>query len=183
MREEEGFSGDRIRKREAEISKVAENYGFDGIHKLGIPATYVDRYPMQGLIQKACLTINNVQPNIIYLPFMSDVHSDHRIVFDAFYSSVKTFRCPFIKKIMMMETLSETEFAPSTKGNSFVPNVFVDVSDYLERKIEIMEIYQGECGPHPFPRSARNVRALASLRGATAGCEYAESFMLLKEII
>jgi len=31
-------------------------------------------------------------------------------------------------------------------------------------------------------RSERNLRALATLRGATCGCEYSESFVLLKEI-
>ena len=82
-----------------------------------------------------------------------------------------------------METLSETEFSLSTKDDSFIPNVFVDISDYMDKKIEIMKIYKGEMGMHPFPRSERNIKALATYRGATSGCEYAESFMLLKEII
>ena len=81
-----------------------------------------------------------------------------------------------------METLSETEFTPSTKEDSFIPNMFVDITDFIERKIEIMNIYKNEIGTHPFPRSERNIRALATFRGATAGCEYAESFMILKEI-
>ena len=83
----------------------------------------------------------------------------------------------------MMETLSETEFALSLKEDSFVPNVFVDISQVFEKKLEIMRIYESELGDHPFPRSERNLKALAIFRGATAGCEYAESFMLLKEII
>ena len=82
----------------------------------------------------------------------------------------------------MMETLSETEFAPSPKEDSFIPNMFVDITDFIERKIEIMKIYKSEIGACPFPRSERNVRALATFRGATAGCEYGESFMILKEI-
>ena len=82
-----------------------------------------------------------------------------------------------------METLSETEFASSTKEDSFVPNMFVDITDFIERKIEIINIYKSETGPHPFPRSERNIRALAIFRGATAGCEYAESFTMLKEIV
>ena len=49
-------------------------------------------------------------------------------------------------------------------------------------EIEIMKVFESEIGVHPFPRSERNLRALATLRGATAGCEYAESFVLLKEI-
>ena len=46
-----------------------------------------------------------------------------------------------------------------------------------------MNIYESEMGKHSFPRSERNIRALATYRGATAGCDYAESFMMLKEIL
>lgn len=52
----------------------------------------------------------------------------------------------------------------------------------MDKKLEIMNVFKGEMGEHPFPRSERNLRALATLRGATSGCEYAESFVLLKEI-
>ncbi len=89
---------------------------------------------------------------------------------------------PFIKKIYLIETLSETEFAPSTKEDSFIPNVFIDISDFMKKKLEIMEVFKSEINEHPFPRSIRNIKALSILRGSTAGCEYAESFILLKEI-
>jgi hypothetical protein len=46
-----------------------------------------------------------------------------------------------------------------------------------------MKVFESEIAPHPFPRSERNLRAIATFRGATCGCEYAESFMLLKEIL
>jgi len=82
----------------------------------------------------------------------------------------------------MIETLSETEFSPSTIQDAFIPNVFVDISQFFEKKMEIMKVYDSEIGDHPFPRSLRNLKALSTFRGATAGCEYAESFMLLKEI-
>tara|TARA_Y100000294_G_scaffold57986_1_gene54798 strand:+ start:1765 stop:1887 length:123 start_codon:yes stop_codon:yes gene_type:complete len=36
-------------------------------------------------------------------------------------------------------------------------------------------------GEFPFPRSELNIRALATLRGATAGVEAAEGFMNLIE--
>ena len=83
----------------------------------------------------------------------------------------------------MMETLSETEFSLSTKDDSFIPNVFVDITDLLEEKIKIMKMYRGEMGTFPFPRSAENIRALATYRGATAGVEAAEAFVLLKEVL
>ena len=137
---------------------------------------------MSELISKISSIINKVKPNIIYLPFKGDVHSDHKYIFDAAYSCTKVFRYPFIKKIYMMETLSETEFSLSTKEDSFVPNVFVNISDYIDKKIEAMKIYKSEIGEHPFPRSEKNIRALATYRGATSGCDCAESFILIKEI-
>ena len=168
--------------REREIKEVSKMYGFDSVHNLRLETTKVDEYSLNDLIGKISNVINVVKPNTIYLPFKSDIHSDQRKIFEASYSCTKSFRYLFIKKIYMMEILSETEFAPSTKENSFIPNVFVDISDYITQKIEIMKIFQSELKEHPFPRSEKNLKALATFRGATCGCEYAESFMLLKEI-
>ena len=169
--------------REKELVKVKDLYNFDSIENLQLKTMQVDEYSMSELIRKISKVINEVKPNIIYLPFKGDVHSDHRAIFEASYSCTKSFRYPFIKKIYMMETLSETEFAPSTKEDSFIPNVFVDISDFMDKKIEIMKHFESEMAQHPFPRSERSLKALATLRGATSGTEYAESFMLLKEIL
>lgn len=168
--------------REKEIKQVQKLYNFDSIHNLRLKTMRIDEYNMSELISKISNVINEVKPYIVYLPFKGDVHSDHRKIFEAAYSCTKSFRYPFIKKIYMMEVLSETEFSPSTKEDSFIPNVFVDISSFIEKKIAIMQIFDTELAPHPFPRSERNIRALATLRGATVGCEYAESFVLLKEI-
>jgi len=83
----------------------------------------------------------------------------------------------------MYECLSETEFSPSLPTDSFIPNVFIDITDFLEEKIKIMNLYRSEMGAFPFPRSAENIRALATYRGATAGVEAAEAFVLLKEVL
>ena len=177
-----GFSKEVIEKREYEIKRVAELYNFDGVYKLEFPTMRIDEISMSNLIKKISDIFLEVKPNVIYLPFKDDVHSDHRKVFEATFSCTKSFRYPFIEKVYMMETLSETEFAPSLKENSFVPNVFVDITQFLEKKIQIMKVFKSEIKEHPFPRSVENIKALAIFRGATAGVKYAESFMLLKEI-
>jgi len=173
---------DYYKVREDEIKQVSELYSFDSVTNLQLKTMQVDEYSMSELIGKISKVINEIKPNIIYLPFKGDVHSDHRKIFEASYSCTKSFRYPFIKKIYMIETLSETEFAPSTKEDSFIPNVFIDISEYFNKKIDIIKIFKSEISKHPFPRSERNLKALGTLRGATAGCEYAEAFMLLKEI-
>ena len=44
-----------------------------------------------------------------------------------------------------------------------------------------MKIYNSELKKHPFPRSIKNLKALATYRGAFAGCKYAEAFYIVKE--
>ena len=169
--------------RQKEISKVSKLYNFDSVHNLQLETTKIDQYSISEIIEKISKVINKVKPNIIYLPFKEDVHTDHKKIFEASYSCTKTFRYPFVKKIYMMETLSETEFAPSIKKDSFVPNTFVDINNYIDKKILIMKVYKNEVSKHPFPRSVKSIKALANFRGSTSGCNFAESFILLKEIL
>ena len=182
LTKESGFSDERIAEREAEISVVTAAYGFDTVTRLGLKTARVDEYPVSEIIGGISQAVSAVKPDKIYLPFKSDVHSDHRIIFDAAYSCTKSFRYPFIKTIYMMEVLSETEFAPSLREESFIPNSYVDITPFFQKKLDIMSEYKNELGSHPFPRSSRNLEALALYRGASAGCEYAESFMMLKDI-
>lgn len=81
----------------------------------------------------------------------------------------------------MYETLSETEFAPALRENAFVPNVFVDISDYMEQKLAIMSTFASEVMTDNLPRSYSAIRALATYRGSRIGVKFAESFMLLFE--
>ena len=169
-------------KRKKEINKVSKLFNFNSVHNLLFETTKVDQLGINKIIDKISKIINKLKPNIIYLPFKEDVHTDHKKIFEATYSCTKSFRYPFLKKIYMMETLSETEFAPNHKKDGFVPNTFVDISKFLNEKIKIMKVYRNEIKKHPFPRSERTIRALATFRGSTSGCKFAESFILLKEI-
>lgn len=182
VKESDGHSNKRITTRNKEIEKVEKLYEFDSVHRLGLSTMRIDEYTVSELIGKISNIINQVKPNVVFLPFKGDVHSDHRYFFDAAFSCTKSFRYPFIKKVYMIETLSETEFAPSLVENSFMPNVFIDISSYMDKKLEIMKVFESEIAEHPFPRSIENIEALATIRGAMSNCKYAEGFMLLKSI-
>lgn len=179
---EEGYNRKKVNERQKEIDAVADEYRFKEVFKLDFPTTKLDVIPRSHLIGAVSDVINKVAPDVVYLPNRNDVHSDHKVTFDIVISSTKTFRCPFIKKNLMYEVISETELSPPLQKNVFIPNSFSDVSEYLDRKISIMKIYKGEMGEHPFPRSIENLKALATFRGATVGVKYAEAFMILKEI-
>ena len=181
--EEAGYSAERISTRSQEIKTVSTMYGFDSVVNLNLPTTKLDILPMQQLVEMIGDAILKIGPEILYVPFPGDIHTDHKVVFQAVAACSKWFRFESIKRILAYETLSETDFATSPDINAFTPNVFIDISEFLQEKLQIMQIYKSEMGLFPFPRSEKSIIALAQIRGAAAGCEAAEAFMLLKEII
>jgi LmbE family N-acetylglucosaminyl deacetylase len=175
---EPAFTPQRIATRQTEIDAVMKLYGFATLQRLGLAAAQVDRLPISDIVARIGDIFRKVGPEILYLPYHGDAHSDHRILSDAAMSAAKWFRLPCIRAIYAYETLSETNFA---HGAVFAPNVYVDIDGHLDRKLNAMAIYASEHAPHPFPRSIEAIRALAVLRGSEAGFAAAEAFMLLKD--
>lgn len=175
------FTQEHIDARAERVNRVAAAYGYDSFDYLALPTQMLHTLDLRDIIKKISDVMKRIQPNIIYTMFANDVHSDHRVAFDAVYSCTKSFRYPFIEKIYMMETLSETEFALATPAQTFLPNVYVDITDYLEKKLQIMQMYPKEVMEEPYPRSLSSIKGLARVRGSRAGVMYAEAFQLLYE--
>lgn len=176
-----GFDPAWLKTREAEIKRVAQNYGFSGVHKLGFATTLLDDVPARDLIGAIAEVVNEVQPQTLYLPYRGDVHGDHAAVFDAAMAATKWFRAPYIQEILAYETPSETEIALPVDFQVFTPNVFVDIANHLDAKIDLMNLFESEVGTFPFPRSEETLRALATWRGASVGLNAVEAFMSLRE--
>ncbi len=178
---DQGFSKKVINTRKKEIDLVKNKFQFTSTHQLKFKTTQLDSVPINELILKISDLIKKIKPEILYVPFYGDIHSDHFTAFNAISACTKSFRYPFIKKIFAYETISETELS-LIHSNVFKPNCWVDITKYLSKKINIMSIYKSELGDHPFPRSKKNIEALATFRGATINKKAAESFMILKDI-
>ena len=153
--------------------------------KLGFPAIRLDTVPESDLIKHIREVISRVKPEIVYLVHHGDVHTDHSVIFTATMSVLKAFHMTSfgVGRVLCFETLSSTEAGPSLSNRTFIPNVFSDITPFVERKIEMMGLYQSEAHADPLPRGPSAIRALARYRGATIGVEYAEAFMLIRETI
>jgi LmbE family N-acetylglucosaminyl deacetylase len=180
--ENQGFSKERVESRQLEISKVEKMFGFKETFNLNYPTMTLSSSSLIKMVPDISSIFSEVKPEVIYTLNRSDAHSDHRVIFDAVMACTKSFRYPFIKQILMYECISETEFAPALAEKAFLPNYFIDITDYLDKKNEIMQVFESEIAEHPFPRSLENIKALAHFRGASVGVKYAEAFQLLKFI-
>lgn len=166
--------------RKSEIDEVAEKFGFEEVYQLDFETTKLDVAPIESLVKKIARLIEHFQPTEILIPHQGDIHSDHRIISEATMSSIKWFRSPSISRVLAYETLSETNFN-LVRANQFLPNFYVDISEYISEKIQILDLYKSEIGAHPFPRSIAAVESLAKLRGSASGFHAAEAFELLYE--
>ena len=182
MLESEGFSKERISERNEEIARVSEAYGFAETIELRYPAAKLDTLPLGELVGSFSDAFSRIEPNQVFLPYWYDAHSDHHVTFQAAYSATKIFRHPSIRSVHAMEVVSETDFAVPLSERMFVPNTLYDISQFLDKKLEIMKIYRSEIDQHPFPRSIENIERHSAYRGTHAGCEYAEAFMQLRSI-
>jgi LmbE family N-acetylglucosaminyl deacetylase len=178
------WSADTIELKAAEVTEVAQAYGMKHCFKLGFLAGCLDTLPVADLMQSIHQVIKEVLPETIYLINGGDVHTDHNSVFIAAMSVLKPFYMSSlgVKKVICYETLSSTEAGPYQTNGAFTPNIFSDITPYMDRKIAILEIYRTEAQPDPMPRGSSALRALARFRGATISVDYAESFMLVREL-
>ncbi|WP_428260215.1 PIG-L deacetylase family protein [Gallibacter sp. Marseille-QA0791] len=177
-KEEYGYSEELCRKREKRYYEVIRRLHITDAVDFKLQPAHLEKYDTGEIINKIGNIVDRIKPEIIITTSPGDVHSDHKTVFSWAKAFSKSFRNPWLKKFLLMEIVSETDFA--LPMGSFIPNYFVDISDFLEDKIEALKIYEGEMGEHPFPRSVKNIKALAVNRGTIAGTKYAEAFMLLR---
>ena len=179
--ESNGWSKSQISKRNSEIKRIYNFFKFDNFYNLNYPTTLLDTINSVDVIDNIKKIMNLIKPNVIYLPFINDPHSDHRITTESFNSCIKPFRHHYIEKVLMYETLSETNLNFLSK-RKFNPNYFIDISRNIKKKINAMKIYKSEFGAHPFPRSEESIYSLAKIRGSQMNIKFAEAFELVYEI-
>lgn len=164
-------------------NKVKAAYGFTSVVELNFPELELADISLNKLIPAFSDAFNKIKPSILYVPNRSDVHSDHQAVFQAVSACTKAFRYPFIEKVLMCEVISETDFALPVHEAVFVPNYFVDITDEMNKKLEIFKLYESEILPYPSTRNESTITALNRYRGSLIGSEYAEAFVSLKTIV
>ena len=184
MRDLDRYTEAEKLNRQMQLKSIEKFYNYSEkgkVFHLNFPAAKLENVETDIAVERMSSIFKEVHPEMLILPDFNDAHSDHKRVFDWCFACSKVFRFPYIKTILTMEILSETDFGRPEMP--FYPNYFVDISNYIEKKIEALKIYDTEMGRHPFPRSEENIKALAVLRGAMAGVPYAEAFRLIKKIV
>lgn len=159
-------------------------------HELIGARTHFMDLPVVGLREMKTVELNkcfqehliNLNPDIVFLPHKGDMHIDHRMVVEAAMVALRPVTFPHLKAIYAYETLSETDWNTPSLENTFVPTMYVDITEELNNKLEAMKCHASQICEYPHPRSLEAMRALAMYRGSTVCRKYAEAFVLIREI-
>lgn len=164
-----------------EIMKAHQLLGIKETFFLKFPTVQMETVPRYELNGKINNLVRRISPEIVYIPHFGDMQKDHQIVSEAVMVAVRPKHENIVRYVYSYETLSETEWNIPHSSNCFIPNTFVDISEYLKKKMAAMECFVSQVGKYPDPRSIEAVEALARLRGTTMGVEAAEAFALVRE--
>ena len=164
-----------------EARRAGETVGYAGMDFCGFPDNRMDSIDLLDIVKRVSGYVEKYRPDTIFTHHHGDLNIDHRLTFQAVITACRPVKEGFVKRIYTFETPSSTEWN-FAYDRIFTPNLFVDVSDTLEAKIQGMQCYSSEACPSPHPRSGESLRALAAYRGSTAGVLFAEAFSVIREI-
>jgi LmbE family N-acetylglucosaminyl deacetylase len=122
--------------------------------------------------------ITHYQPDVIFTHHVGDVNIDHKRIHEAVVTACRPQSGLPVKTLFSFEVPSSTEWQLPGSAPHFAPNWFIDISVTLERKIAALNAYADELRPWPHSRSHQGVTYLARWRGASAGMNAAEAFIL-----
>lgn len=176
------FEEDFVAQVRDETLASHAHMGVNHTHFLDFPAAALDHVPRAALNQALAAVLEAIEPELLFVPFVGDIHLDHQIVFNAamVFARPRSKQCP--NAVLAYETLSETNWLAPGITPGFQPNTFVDISATLDGKIAAFQKYTSQLKESPDERSIESIRALAISRGATVYRAAAEAFVAVRQI-
>lgn len=178
------FPAAQVAQVRSEARAAAELLGATQVHFVDLPVTQLHLMPEHELNAAIGKLFADVRPTWALLPFRSDLHEDHKQIFDACMVACRPLPSQAnLVRILCYETLSETHWHAPGIEPAFTPHVYIDISTTLTKKLEAMQCYASQVRPAPNARSLESIEALARFRGMTVGYSAAEAFVVVRELM
>ena len=160
----------------AEANAAAKVLGFSTLTLNGFPDQRLDRQSLVEIAAPIERKVEELKPNVVYTHWSGDINRDHALAHEATLIATRP-KVSSIESIYAYETPSETECGIPY---NFSPNHFVEVSEYLERKLEAMRCYASQSPGPRHPRSVEHLRLRAHYWGQCMMMTAAEPFVTLR---
>lgn len=160
-----------------EAKRIRHDEALHAAHILGVEMDILDLNPYTfGYTREMTKLFDNIireyDPGHLFMTWQHDSHQDHQALSKIVYSATRKNRC----SVYMYETM----IPGGISTEAFRPQMFVDISDYIEEKKSSILAYKSVFGNNDM---AEAIIGRASFRGSQIGVKYAEAFEVVKEII
>lgn len=157
--------------------------GAASVRLFGLPDNRFDAVDLLDIVKLVEEFLDDVRPSSVLCHHGGDLNIDHRQCFEAVLTATRTVPGSTVAHVATFEVASSTDWAYQRVGTPFHPNLFVDVTTSIDKKIAAMAVYAEEVRPFPHPRSLESLRAQAARWGSTAGVEAAEAFEIVRAVL
>lgn len=171
-----------IEAKKLETKGCADLLGFKSIHYGELPDMKLDKTSHVAINQVIEKVIDELQPNMVFTHFWGDVNRDHQEVYKSTLVAVRPVMGQVVKELYCYRVPSSTEWTPNKADTMFMPNYFVDIEKYAERKYKAFACYATELREYPHPRSVQYLRETDKVAGLRVGLLVAEEFVLMRKI-
>lgn len=177
------YTKEQVKSGRQEVKKAHKILGITATYFLDFPAAELDQVMHRKINQSLSELFRKIQPQSVFIPFFGDLHCDHRLSFVSALVASRPVSVFSPRQIYVYETLSETNWNAPYITPTFVPNVFIDIEKYLDKKLNAFRCFKSQCKKFPHERSVECLEYLAKLRGAQVNRKAAEAFILVREIL
>ena len=147
-----------------------------------LPDNQLDTVPLIEIAKIIEKEIASFKPAIVITHFPGDLNVDHQKAHEAVLIATRPQNDSSVTDILCFELPSSTEWRPPGTGQNFIPNYFVGVSGFQDKKFAALEAYEEEMRRYPHPRSKEAIESLMKWRGSNANLQIAEAFLLVRGI-
>ncbi|MEW6613914.1 MAG: PIG-L deacetylase family protein [Thermodesulfobacteriota bacterium] len=176
--EEKVTAETRIREFENAMKYLGVDY-YDVLYRTGDLESRLDTIPIRDIVHRIDRLIVEHQASTVFIPRKS-FHQDHIVAHQAAFAACR----PSPDKATPRYVL-EHEYPASTwnlSGEDSWANFFVDIEDYIEKKVKAIEYHQSQLRSNLHTISIETCVLWAKTRGRIVGIEYAEAFRLLRYV-
>ena len=170
---------EQIKKLRLDAKRALKILGIKNIEFFDFPDNEMDMVSNLEITKTIENIIKKFKPDVIYTHTKNDINVDHRAIFNATITATRPSTRVNVKKVICFEVPSSSEW---NFGDTFSPNIFVDIKRELSYKKKAIQTYKTELKKFPHPRSANSLDIIAKRWGTVSGFEASEAFELIREL-
>jgi LmbE family N-acetylglucosaminyl deacetylase len=171
--------GEAVERKRKQMYAANSVLGTDEVIQWDFPDMRLDSVSHVDLTRSLDQLMRAQHYDTVFVHNETDINLDHRLIYHAVLVTTRPAPGQSVRQILTYQVNSSTEWGARSSEAIFCPNVYIDISETIEKKLDAIKEYKDEVRPYPHPRSLEALESRARVYGTEAGFHYAEAFKLI----